>query len=231
MNNNKKNPIKKKPEREPIDFSEDEDFFNKIFRNLFNFPNDSLGFDFANMNPEDIKKNIKHFSFRFGSGMDKPEIKMNGEPIEFNPDFLKDIMSKGFPNGFNFGFNPLIPEIDAGDISIEGSNTPIDYESDETGSHKSMRKDQKSDFAVKSVPYETPYAEIEEKDNSAVITIELPDIEEHQIILNYYHKEITITAENDWRKFRTEFKLKFEPNKDKTIIENNNGIYIIKLQK
>lgn len=223
MNNNKKNPIKKKPEREPIDFSGDDDLFNKIFGNLFNFPNDSLGFDFANMNPEDIKKNIKTFSFRFGTGMDKPDITMNGEPIEFNPDFLKDIMAKGFPDGFNFGFGPQIPEIDAGDVSMEGHVSPFDTEAEQ--------KNGKSDVAVKNVPYETPYSEVEENGDSAIITIELPDIEENQIILNYYHKEITITAENEDRKFRTEFKLKFEPNKDKTTIEHNNSIYIIKLEK
>jgi HSP20 family molecular chaperone IbpA len=233
MNDDKKHPLKKKPEREPVDFNKEPDFdlFEKVFGNLFNSPNDSLGFDFKNVNPEDLKKNVKTFNFKFGTGMDKPEVSLNGEPIEFNEDFLKDIFSKGLPEGFNLGFLPQTPEIDAGDITFAESSVPSENESEHEGETQSRRTKRINDYSIKSVPYEDPYAEIEENSNSANIIIELPEIETSQIILNYFHKELTITAENDLRKFRAEFKLKFEPNRDHTIIENNNGIYIIKLKE
>ncbi|MBD3353215.1 MAG: hypothetical protein GF364_17175 [Candidatus Lokiarchaeota archaeon] len=215
MKKGKKDANKDKKDN-PFRFDGIDDFI----KNFFGMNRSKPFLPMENKNEEDdgsdrhVKKNS--FTYRFGTGMDKPDIRINGKPVDINDNIFKRIMSQGLPEGFNPNMMPTNQQvIDAGEVSL--GNTPINYSED--------------DYRPQDDMYEEPYYEIEKLEDKLVVTIELPSVKEENIVINYYENNVTITAENEIRRFRKSFELEFEPDKEETLISGRNGIYEIEFHK
>ncbi|MBN2155750.1 MAG: hypothetical protein JW776_06885 [Candidatus Lokiarchaeota archaeon] len=186
---------------DPFDFKDLDEMIERLFGNIANLPNLS-----------DINPNMHHHSvsYRFGTGMDKPEIRINGELVDDKT--LLD-MVKGMKFDTNAiirrNYNPTInlPVLDAKNVSIN-ENPDNDI-----------------------VNYEDTFFEVERDENSALLTIELPNVEKDQIILSQSGNKVTIIGENEYTAYKVDFNIDFNLDKTKTVIDGNNNIYQIKIVK
>ncbi|MHA1339421.1 MAG: Hsp20/alpha crystallin family protein [Promethearchaeota archaeon] len=231
----------------PFRFPDIRKIFEKIFKtdlNMFKIPFMDED-DFS-----DLKKvKTNSFTFRFGTGMDKPEIRINGVPVDIDEYVLKNmfdnlnngkmidfnqIFGEGFdPSIFGNMFNNMpqikpIPEIDASQIKLENEDEKIKPRSTKLIKEKIRRQKEK----IPSVrQYETPYYELQENEDSIEITLELPYVKKEDIIINYFDNKVTITADSEFKSYQKSFDLKFIPDKKKTKIYGNNGVYQIIFKK
>lgn len=206
--------------RNPFDIDGLDDLMKNIFGEGFRMPDFGFGTEPFMLGPEGLG-NGKSISYRFSSDMDKPEIRINGKPVDIDEEQLKKMMSGGMrPESFDFQ-PQQIPTLDAGEIELE--KNPID------ASGKSLP----AANSVKSAEYEEPYSEIYINDarDSVTITVELPSVMKERIIINHYDNNVTITGESEDRLYRKRFELPFKPDKEKTEIDGRNGIFEIKLTK
>jgi len=211
--------MKKNDKKEKKFDNEDDDYFsdflgkmiNKIFKSFKNFNNPILNLD-SDIEVKDFP-NIKDFQensfiIEYGTGMDKPLIKINGIPIEFDENIWKNILNEYN----NIEFNDFY---DLG--ALKNANESI-----------TKNIDKYDELSLKK--YETPYYEIIENPNHVEITLELPGVKKEDIIINYQHNRIIISADSEFKNYQKSFELKFTPNPSKTEIYGNNGIYQIILK-
>lgn len=194
-----------------------DDLFDEI-RKHFNFDSDIFDLDFFffpesnlnnELNPESKKKAFKA-SYHYESGMDKPDIKIEGD---FDEKKLFDYLKKHNiepDSRFNNLFRPQSNNaLDAGELSLEPINN-------------------KKDSSVIE-----PYTEINDLDDDTEVILEVPGIEKDDIILgiNNKDKKITVSAEGPKRKYFKHIDLPSNCLMDDYTLEVQNGIAILKFKK
>ncbi|MHA1670454.1 MAG: hypothetical protein ACTSV5_07720 [Promethearchaeota archaeon] len=164
--------------------------------------------NFDSQNP-----NIKGFkiSYHFESGMDKPEIRIEGDiDKEEMSEYLKGIK---MPQNPRFKFmrksQNQRKEIDARTLSLE----PY-YEEEKINSLE-------------------PYSEVHYLDDGVEIILEVPGVEKGHVILSLSNdgRKLKINAKNSIRNFEKEIKLPFKSSLDGHIMNINNGIASIIIKK
>ena len=204
------------------DFDDYEDFYEDIlekFKEYFKIdPNLSdVVFLFI---PEPIKNNVmdqdsntKGFkvSYHFESGMDKPEIKFEGNIDEKKMhEYLKKINMQQNPHFKLMRKDQNQPkEMDASIFSLEPC-----YEEDENCSPE-------------------PYTEIQYLENGVEIILEVPGVEKGHVILSLSNdgRKLKIIAKNQIRNFEKEIKLPFKSSLEGHVMDINNGIASIIIKK
>jgi HSP20 family molecular chaperone IbpA len=191
------------------------DQFKKYFKidpNLsdvdFFFIPEPINFDFDAQDP-----NIKGFkvSYHFESGMDKPEIRIESDIDKKEiGEYLKGIKIQENPN-FKIMRKDQNQreEIDASEFSL----TPCVEE-------------------VEDCSLE-PYSEIHYLEDSVEIILEVPGVEKGHIILSLSNdgRKLKISAKNTIRNFEKEFKLPFRSTLERHVMEINNGLASIIINK
>ncbi len=199
--------------------SDDYDKFLDDIKKLFKFNSKFFDADFFFIPESDNdldfnKKNARGFkvSYRYESGMDEPEIKIEGDIDEKK---LREYLQKHnieVDSRFNNIFNSKqIGEIDASELSLEP----------ESGI-----------YTTESRVIE-PYTEINDFDNSYEIIIEVPGINKDDINLssNEFERKITFSARNDLKHYLKHIYLPFNISMENYNLEVNNGIATLKFRK
>ncbi|MHA1336560.1 MAG: Hsp20/alpha crystallin family protein [Promethearchaeota archaeon] len=197
-----------------------DDFFKRI-KDKFDIDFDIFDFDFIFL-PESQKQMKKKFkkafsmnpmksfkvSYHYETGMDKPEIKIDGD---LNPDEIKNFMNNLFDRFNVKEFNIISDEnqkvIDANELSLtpqESNNEP---------------------------PLIEPAGEIITKGDYLEIILDVPGIKVEDIVLNLLKngKELEFTAENDDHRYYRLIKLPFKSCLDNVKLNVNNGIATIEI--
>jgi len=205
------------------DYDDYEDFYADIlkkFKKYFKINPDLSDVDFLFI-PEPIKNfdmdsqdpNIKGFkvSYHFEPGMDKPEIRIEGDIDQKKMlEYLKGIKMQQNPKfklmrkDQNQG-----KEIDASMLSL----APCD-EDEENCSLE-------------------PYSELYDLEDGVEIILEVPGVEKGHVILSLSNdgRKLKINAKNQIRNIEKEIKLPFRSSLDGHIMNINNGIASIIIKK
>lgn len=195
-----------------------DDFIDDI-KKYFKIESDIFDMDFLFLPESDIykgkifdDKKIKGFkiSFHYETGMDKPEIKIEGN-IDNNKlqDYLKNIDISKYPKLKDLLDIKNKKEIDAGELSLEFHEQHKDIDLLE------------------------PDTEIIDSNNSLEIILEIPGMDKDNVNVSFNDKgsELIFNAENRNRKYMKNIPLPFKSSKKDFQLEVNNGIANIKLSK
>ena len=195
-----------------------DDFIEKI-KKMLNIDSDKFDIDLffipeTNMNlPFNYdKENLKGFkiSYHFNEGMDKPEIKFEGNIDKKKiSEYLKNMDISQHPYFKNLEKKRDSNVIDAKELYLEPcseNDKPCVIE---------------------------PFSEMNVYDDCVEIIIETPGIEKGHILISSMEdgEKVKISAENESRKFLKTFNLPFKVKVGDYIIDVNNGICTIKLKK
>jgi HSP20 family molecular chaperone IbpA len=192
--------MKKYDEKDPPnnDISDLDELIKKFFGNIRMFPVDS-----------NQKPHHHSISYRFGTGMGKAEIRVDGEKV--NEEEMKnfmDYMGSNFnikPTRVTLGSNNGISTFDVRDIEIPENPVPQAEE------------------------YLDTYFEIEHDGNTRIVTIELPGVNKDHISVTQNGNTVTIIGENQYTAYKAEFQLDFTFKKK--LISGKNSIYQIRFIK
>ena len=157
-------------------------------------------------------KNIKGFkvSYHFESGMEKPEIKIEGNVDEKRiRELLKNIDLSKYPTLKKMVETKSMNEYDANLLSLE--------------SHE-----QEEDLYILK-----PQAEINDYNDYTEIVLEIPGMSEEDVIINFTDggNQLIFKAENKNRKFMKTFQLPFISSPKDYELEVKNGLAIIVAKK
>jgi HSP20 family molecular chaperone IbpA len=211
MKDNERKKKKSKDRNNFWDISDLNDFFYNNFKDImdmFDFSSDKMvDLDKLGENEgSDEKTRSYSISYKYKTGMDKPEININGNPV--NSENFKDL----FRNITNLGIkDPTLNQIEL---------DPRDFQLS-SGNSKSLNE------------FEEPLYDLIEDSNGhpTGITLELPGVSIEKIIISYFDDEVIITGESEDRIFRKELTLEYKPDKEKTQVFGKNGIYQIHFSK
>ncbi|MFW9936951.1 MAG: hypothetical protein ACFFD5_04840 [Candidatus Thorarchaeota archaeon] len=200
------------------DYDEYDDFFKKI-KKFFKFKTDKIDVDFlfvpeSSLDPnQNLKdKNFKGFkvSYHFEPGMDKPDIKFEGD-LDNNKlqDYFKNLNLSNFSRIGNIIKSEKTKVIDAKNLILH------------------------SPEKIKDSNIIQPFTELNVINDKIEIIMELPGIEKGHVILSMSEDGtmLKVSAESDLRKYLKEIKLPFQSFLDKNNLEVNNGIATITLKK
>ena len=196
-----------------------DEIFNKI-KKMLNLGDNFFDIDFYFM-PESIyrkegfkfdpnDKNIKGFkvSYHYETGMDEPEIKIEGDIDKTKlQDYLNNLENIEHFKLTNLKNKKTQDYLDAGKLTLKPHN-------------------QKSDQSVVE-----PYTEINEFDEFSEIIIEVPGIKKEDIKIEFEEnaRKLLFLAENNVRKYYKELNLPLDTSSDVYTLEVNNGIATIKV--
>ncbi len=163
-----------------------------------------------NLNFQNKKVEGFKVTYHFESGMEKPEIKIEGD---FDEKKLKEYFKK-----LNLSSSPQFkmlrksgkkPVMDVGTLSL------------------------KPDFEREEFLEKEPYYELNMYDDYAEIVIELPGIEKGHIVLSLSEdgRKLKILTESNFQNFEKELQLPFEFTMKDHVVEVNNGIVSIIMRK
>jgi len=198
-----------------------DDFIDRI-RKYFKLDTDMFDIDFLfvpesdkNLNKVLKDENIKGFkiSYHYDSGMDKPEIKVEGNIDEKRiHEYLKNIDISKIPQLNEIYQSQSTQEIDASTLSLDTF----------------LQKDEKDQRYLTE-----PYTEICDNDGFTEIMIEIPGMGKDNVTIKFEDKgkKMIFTAKNGRRKFMKSIPLLFKSSERECEIEVNNGIAIIKVRK
>ncbi len=198
-----------------------DDFIDRIMR-YFKLDSDMFDVDFLfipesdrdlEKKPNDEKVKSFKISYHYEPGMDKPEIKVEGNLDDKNiHEYLRNIDLSKVPKLKDLYNSPSKKEIDASKLSLE---TSLKKEAD-----------------VGTYDLE-PYAEICENEGFSEIMIEIPGMDESNINIRFENKgkKLIFTAETEKRRFMKSVNLPFKSSETEYEIEVNNGIAIIKVSE
>lgn len=199
--------------------SDDIDELIDEFRKYFNLDSNSFEIDFlfipeskTALNSKHDEKEMKGFkiSYHFETGMEKPEIKIEGNIDEKRiREQLKDVDLNKYPNLKKILDSKIIEEIDAGDLSLESPLQEDDY------------------YTIE------PYTEIINKENSIEIVFEIPGMEENDVRVDFSEEDsrLLFFAKNKERKYTKIIPIVYKsPNVDYNL-EVNNGLAILRVNK
>lgn len=175
---------------------------------FFIFPESGFKKDLDDLDQKGFK-----VSYHFEKGMDKPDIKIEGD-IDENKlrEYMKKFDIKNDPRLEKFFMKPNKTSkrvYDANELSLE----PCD------------RNDP-------SCVVE-PYTEINDSEDSTEIIIEIPGINQEDILVNFHDegRKLTFSAQNEKRNYVKQIHLPFKSSMDNYSIEVNNGIAILKVKR
>jgi len=201
------------------EYDDDYKEFLERIKKYLNIDSDIFDVDFfflpepnfdPNMNPKD--ENAKGFkvTYHFESGMNKPEIKIEGNFDEKKlQDYFKRLNITNYPQLNRLGQSGERQVIKVGNLSLE----PYSEQED------SLTKE--------------PYYEINLHEDFADIIIEAPGIEKGHIILslNEDGRKLKISIEINFVNIEKEINLPFESTMEDHVLEVNNGIISIIMRK
>ncbi|MFX1345344.1 MAG: hypothetical protein ACFFAI_09565 [Promethearchaeota archaeon] len=198
-----------------------EDFIDRI-KKYFKLDSDMFDVDFLfipeseiNLGKKPNEERIKGFkiSYHYESGMDKPEIKIEGDLENKNiREYLKNIDLSKAPKLQDLYKSQSKTEIDASNLSLETTQIKErDFES----------------------PIIEPYTEICDKEGSSEILIEIPGMarDNVNIRLDDEGRKLIFTAENRKRTYLKSIPLPFKSSERNCEIDVNNGIAIIRVEE
>lgn len=199
--NKKKNPFK--------DFEGFDEFLKNSFENFFDFidfPEEDASRNFEAGNESENKTKRYSISYKFGTGMDKPEIRVNGNLMDI--ENFKELFENMPQFGLNSSENQKLA-LDARNLNISDKETNSETQ------------------------YIEPFYEIFDdlNENSTGITLELPGVSIENIVISYYGDEVVIIGESLDRIFRKELMLDFVADKDETEVWGKNGVFQIRFKK
>ena len=199
------------------DIDDIEDIFDEIKKH-FKFNSDIFDLDFfvfpkSNLNNEinpDKREKAFKVSYHFESGMDKPDIKIEGD---FDEKKIRDYLKKHNmepDSRLDKLFKPQLKEaIDAGELTLEHCRHYDD-----------------------SCVIE-PYTEINDSNEYTEVILEIPRIEKEDVILGFNEKDkkFTVSAESSKGKYFKHVDLPSDCLIDGYTLEIQNGIAILKFKK
>ncbi len=168
--------------------------------------------------------NVKHYSisYKYGTGMDKPEWKISGNLSDEEMNKLVENIQKG---NFNFGLNFSFPRMRNEDV--------LDF--------KEIAEPKSEDEFIKKLekPKEKkekvePYADFVQNENDYTIVLEMPGVSQKDVKVELdekNHKELTVHAETHRCIYKKTFKFKTPIKVDNMKITANNGIIQIVIYK
>ncbi|MFX1365222.1 MAG: Hsp20/alpha crystallin family protein [Promethearchaeota archaeon] len=194
---------------------DDFDDFIDEFKKNFKINSDIFDIDFIfipesknNLEIKPENKNIKGFkvSYHFESGMDKPDIKIEGN-IDENRirELLKGMDMSKYPKLKKMFERKSVSEYDANMLSLETQESKENFE------------------------YLEPQTEINDYKDYSEIVFEIPGISREDIEINFNDlgNQLRIKAENKNRKYMKTVKLPFISSLKDYDIEVKNGLAII----
>jgi len=194
-----------------------DDFIKKI-KERFKLDSDMFEIDFLFLPESEIKRGrtsdnekIKGFkiSYHFESGMEKPEVKIEGNVDSKKVrEYLKDTDLSKIPNVRELYESKSNKEVDVDSLSLE-----FYEEENETNNLLIVE----------------PYTEVCNNEGSTEILIEIPGIDKEDVDFRFRDKgrELVFRAENENRKYKTTIYLPFQSSEEKCELEVNNGVAII----
>ncbi|MHA2283283.1 MAG: hypothetical protein ACXAC5_20775 [Promethearchaeota archaeon] len=194
-----------------------DDFIDKI-KEHFKLDSDMFEIDFLFLPESEIKKGrtpnnekIKGFkiSYHFESGMEKPEIKIEGNVDSKKVwDYLKNADLSKLPNVKELYESQSKKEIDAETLSLEF--------------HEEVKEDN-------NLLILEPYTEVCNNEGITEILVEIPGIDQEDVEISFRDdgKELIFRAGNKNRKYLTTVALPFHSSVENCKVEVNNGVAII----
>ncbi|MFX0165488.1 MAG: Hsp20/alpha crystallin family protein [Promethearchaeota archaeon] len=198
-----------------------EDFINKI-RKYFKLNSDMFDVDFLfipeseiNLGKRPNDERVKGFkiSYHFESGMDKPEIKIEGNLEDKNiHEYLKNVDLSKDPKLQDLYNSQSKKEIDASKLSLETTQL------------------KEGDFETHIIE---PYTEICDNEGLSEILIEIPGMAKDNVKIEFEDRgrKLVFTAENGKRSFMKSIPLPFKSSLMECEMEVNNGIAVIKVRE
>ena len=196
-----------------------DDFIDRI-RKYFKLDSDMFDIDFLfvpesdiSLRKKPINEKVKGFkiSYHYEPGMDKPEIKVEGNVDDKNiREYLKNVDISKIPKLNDLYKSQSTKEIDASTLSLDTSL-------------KKIEEDNKN--------FIEPYTEICDNEGFSEILIEIPGMDEKDVQIKFVErgKKIIFTAENEKRKYMKTIPLPFKSSEFECEMEVNNGIAMIKI--
>ena len=195
-----------------------DDFIEKIKKH-FKLDSDMFEIDFLFLPESEVKrgrspdnekiKGIK-VSYHYESGMEKPEVKIEGNVDSKKVwEYLKDADLSKLPNVKE------LHDSKSDDREIDVNTLSLEY-FDEKNEINDL-------FTVE------PYTEVCNNDGSTEIIIEIPGIDKDDIDFRFRDRgrDLVFRAENESRKYMTTIHLPFQSSEEKCELEVNNGVAII----
>jgi HSP20 family molecular chaperone IbpA len=198
-----------------------EDFIDRI-KKYFKLDSDMFDVDFLfipesemNLGREPNDEKVKGFkiSYHFESGMDKPEIKIEGNLEDKNiREYLKNVDLSKAPKLQDLYNSQSKKEIDARKLSLETTQV------------------KEGDFETHIIE---PYTEICDNEGFSEILIEIPGMAKDNVKIEFEDRgtKLIFTAENGKRTFMKSIPLTFRSSVMECDLEVNNGIAIIKVRE
>jgi len=184
-------------------FGEEDNFFSLTDNNDKQF--EAIDKDTKKSKKGSPKSKSYSISYKFGTGMDHPEIKVEGDATEEEVNrFLQGVASNFGSTGISGDAMKLLkPKFEGTEDESEPSNP---------------------DGA------KTPFMDMQETKDGAILTLEMPGIGEKDVKVDFKDYGLEVRAEGSHIKYRREITLEFKPKKDAKITANN-GIVTIELKR
>lgn len=196
-----------------------DEFIDRI-KKYFKLDSDMFDIDFLfvpesdiNFNKNPNNKSVKGFkiSYHYEPGMDKPEIKVEGNLDDKNiRDYLKNIDVSKIPKLNDLYRSQSTKEIDVGALSLDTT----------------FHKDKESERKLLE-----PYTEICDKEGFSEILIEIPGMDEENVQIKFEEKgkKLKFIAKNEKRMYIKTIPLPFKSSESECKMEINNGIAMIRI--
>ncbi|MHA1871671.1 MAG: Hsp20/alpha crystallin family protein [Promethearchaeota archaeon] len=212
-----------------MSFDSFDDFFKKMREHIKKIWDDSFSFfddDFFEEPEIDAEEFMKFpkspyrtskdknysysMSYHWETGMDKPEIKIEGNaPKDVVDRFLKDVSEK-FGNYLDT--NNIKFEIPA---SVSGANLATD---------DSQKETEEEEWVI-------PITEVNMSDKDAVITMDIPGAGKDDVEFKFDKNIVTVIAKGRSKKYKKKIKLNFEPDPKSLEYFVQNGVLEFNLKK
>ena len=195
-----------------------DDIFDEI-KKYFKLDSDKFDVDFLfipdseknlKFKPEDEKIMGFKISYHFESGMEKPEIRIEGDIDEKKiREYFKDVDFSKYPNMKRLLETRSIQEIDAKKLSLEFP-------------------EQDNDLA-----FLEPHTEVNEYKDYTEIVLDIPGISEEDVMIEITKggTKLIFNAENKIRKYTKNIYLPFKTSTENYELEVKNGLAIIVVKK
>ena len=198
--------------------NEFDDIIDKI-KEYFKLNSDRFDIDFlfipeseinSYLNPENKKAKGFKITYHFETGMEKPEVRIEGNIDEKKiEEYLKSYDISQHPNLEKLQESKNLEEIDAGKLSLE------------------------ADEVHKDLTIIEPHAEINDTKDYTEIILEIPGISKEDVVIEFSEggSKLIFNAENQTRKYMKNIYVPFGLSSKNYNIEVNNGITIISIKK
>ncbi len=204
-----------------------DDMFKIMGRNFRNMGVDPFGFNAVqptnNPKPSKNAKKITSksdpsmksysISYRFGTGMKEPEIKVSGD---VNRETIKQFMA-GVPK-FDFPANLDGKYIDLLKPKLHGLDEQPE-EVDAAAHPQENEKEVKEEIPVNGC--DNSFCDVIDTKTGALITLEMPGVGKDDVQYEFHNQHVIIHAENGNRKYNHDIPLNFTPVENPIITANN----------